>query len=71
MKSVKEREQQRIADRNLRQEESKHTHLRRRLNGMAGGRVRGGTNRGNGKNKSTIASSKKNWSATGGHQSGE
>ena len=53
----------------------RHTHqLRRRLNGMAGGRVRGGTNQGNGKNTSTFASSQKLeclwWSTKGAHQSG-
>ena len=37
---------------------SKHTHLRRRFNEMASGRVRGGIHRGIGKNNSTIASSK-------------
>ena len=60
VKIVKEREQQRIASRNLGQEEQKtHPSSSSSSQWMAGGRVRGGTNRGNGKNKSPIASSQK------------
>ena len=57
MKVVKEHEQEQMkAGGTLCRKNNKHTHLlRRRLNGMVGGRVRGEMSRGNGKKISTIA----------------